>query len=141
MNQQELQGPDLTDYYTVGWICALEEEYKCACHMLDKKFPGPEIIEDNDNNTYIYSCIAKHHVVIGCLLAGRYGTNSATYIAQDMVRTFPKLWFTLMVSIGGGAPTTKNDIRLGDVVMSQPRDGFGGIIQYDLRKKLQDGWF
>ena len=46
-----------------------------------------------------------------------------------------------MVGIGGGIPTTKNDIRLGDVVMSQLRDRFGGVIQYDLGKQLQNGWF
>jgi nucleoside phosphorylase len=45
-----------------------------------------------------------------------------------------------MVGIGGGAPTTQNDIRLGDVVVSQPKDGFGGVIQYDLGK-LKDGRF
>jgi nucleoside phosphorylase len=141
MNRQELQSPDSTDSYTVGWICALEEEYECACRMLDEEFPGPEMMEDNDDNTYVYGRIAKHHVVIGCLPAGRYGTNSAARVARDMVRTFPKLRFALMVGIGGGVPTTKNDIRLGDVVVSQPRDGFGGVIQYDLGKKLQDGRF
>ncbi|KAK9575933.1 hypothetical protein V6Z93_010619 [Aspergillus fumigatus] len=141
MNREELRSPDSTDSYTVGWICALEEEYVCACRMLDEEFPGPEMMEDNDDNTYVYGRIAKHYVVIGCLPAGRYGTNSATRVARDMVRTFPKLRFALMVGIGGGAPTAKNDIRLGDVVVSQPRDGFGGVIQYDLGKKLPDGRF
>jgi nucleoside phosphorylase len=57
-----------------------------------------------------------------------------------MVRTFPRLRFALMVGIGGGAPTTRNDIRLGDVVASQPAGGYGGVIQYDLGK-LKDGHF
>jgi nucleoside phosphorylase len=109
--------------------------------MLDEELEGPDITEDGDDNTYVYGRIAKHNVVIGCLPAGRYGTNSATRVARDMIRTFPNLRFALMVGIGGGAPTTKNDIRLGDVVVSQPRDGFGGVIQYDLGKKLQDGRF
>jgi nucleoside phosphorylase len=141
MNSQELHSPDSTDCYTVGWICALEEEYESACRMLDEEFPGPELTEDNDDNTYVYGCIAKHYVIIGCLPAGRYGTNSATRVARDMVRTFPKIKFALMVGIGGGAPTSENDIRLGDVVVSQPRDGFGGVLHYDLGKKLQNGQF
>ncbi|CAI7673138.1 unnamed protein product [Penicillium viridicatum] len=140
MNRPEQRDPDSTDSYTVAWICALEEEYFCACRMLNEEFEGPEISEDNDDNTYVYGRIAKHYVVIGCLPAGRYGTNSAARVARDMVRTFPRLRFALMVGIGGGAPTTRNDIRLGDVVVSQPKDGFGGVIQYDLGK-LKDGHF
>jgi hypothetical protein len=61
-------------------------------------------------------------------------------VLPDMVRTFPRLRFALMVGIGGGAPTIRNDIRLGDVVVSQPKDGFGGVIQYGLGK-LKDGHF
>lgn len=131
---------DSTDSYTVAWICALEEEYFCASRMLDEEFPRPEISEDRDDNTYVYGRIEKHYVVIGCLPAGRYGTNSAARVARDMIRTFPRLRFALMVGIGGGAPTARNDIRLGDVVVSQPRDGFGGVIQYDLGK-FKDGRF
>ncbi|KAL4953945.1 nucleoside phosphorylase domain-containing protein [Aspergillus filifer] len=140
MNRSEQQDPDSTVSYTVAWICALEEEYLCACRMLDEEFAGPEISEDNDDNTYVFGRIAKHYVVIGCLPAGRYGTNSAARVARDMVRTFPRLRFALMVGIGGGAPSPQNDIRLGDIVVSQPRDTFGGVIQYDLGK-LKDGHF
>lgn len=59
--------------------------------MLDEEFDGPEISEDNDDNTYVYGRTAKHYVVIGCLPAGRYGTNSAARVARDMIRTFPRL--------------------------------------------------
>ncbi|THC87338.1 hypothetical protein EYZ11_013216 [Aspergillus tanneri] len=140
MNRPEQRDPDSTVSYTVAWICALEEEYFCACRMLDEEFAGPEISEDNDDNTYVYGRIAKHYVVIGCLPAGRYGTNSAARVARDMARTFPRMRFALMVGIGGGAPSPRNDIRLGDIVVSQPRDGFGGVIQYDLGK-LKNGHF
>ncbi|KAI3119988.1 hypothetical protein CBS147326_9639 [Penicillium roqueforti] len=138
MNQHEPPNPGSTASYTIAWICALEEEYFCAGRMLDEEYPGPETLEDKDNNTYLYGRIAKHYVVIGCLPAGRYGTNSAANVARDMVRTFPHLRFALMVGIGGGAPTAQKDIRLGDVVVSQPKDGFGGVIQYDLGKTLQN---
>ncbi|KAJ5377788.1 uncharacterized protein N7496_005197 [Penicillium cataractarum] len=140
MNRPQQRDPDSTDSYTVAWICALEEEYFCACRMLDEEFTGPETSEDNDDNMYVYGRIMRHYVVIGCLPAGRYGTNSAARVARDMVRTFPHLRFALMVGIGGGAPTARNDIRLGDVVVSQPGDGFGGVIQYDLGK-FKDGRF
>lgn len=140
MSRSDQEKPDSIDHYTVGWICALEEEYECACRMLDEEFDDPEV-DDEDDNTYVYGRIANHQVVIGCLPAGRYGTNSAARVARDMVRSFPQLRFALMVGIGGGAPTEAHDIRLGDVVVSQPRDGLGGVIYYDLGKQLQSGEF
>ncbi|TKX26750.1 hypothetical protein C1H76_0904 [Elsinoe australis] len=42
-----------------------------------------------------------------------------------------------MVGIGGGAPSRKIDIRLGDVVVSIPGAVSGGVIQYDLGKDIQ----
>lgn len=140
MSQIQQEVPVPTTTYTVGWICALEEEYECACRMLDEEFIEPEI-EAEDENTYAYGRIAKHYVIIGCLPVGRYGTNSATRVARDMVRSFPHLRFALLVGIGGGAPNEYNDIRLGDVVVSQPRNGMGGVVQYDMGKRLQGGRF
>jgi nucleoside phosphorylase len=97
--------------------------------------------EPNDDNSYVYGHVGHHNVVIGCLPAGRYGISSATGVVKDMVRSFPNLKFALMVGIGGGAPTRKNDIRLGDVVVSVPSGSYGGVIQYDLGKRLSDGSF
>ncbi|KAK4195644.1 nucleoside phosphorylase domain-containing protein [Triangularia verruculosa] len=42
-----------------------------------------------------------------------------------------------MVGIGGGAPSANNDIRLGDVVVSAPAHGKGGVLQYDFGKTIQ----
>ncbi|KAJ6438027.1 hypothetical protein O9K51_09449 [Purpureocillium lavendulum] len=116
--------------YTIGWICALQEEYEAACRMLDDEHDGPEATDEHDNNTYVLGHINKHNVVIGCLPGGRYGTNSAATVARDMVRSFPYLKFALVVGIGGGAPTTDRDIRLGDVVVSEPRGKLGGVLKY-----------
>ncbi|EAW17806.1 uncharacterized protein NFIA_077420 [Aspergillus fischeri NRRL 181] len=46
-----------------------------------------------------------------------------------------------MVGIGGGAPTLERDIRLGDVVVSTPHNGLGGVVQYDIGKLLPGGRF
>ena len=97
MSQSEQECETPTDCYTVGWICALEEEYGCACRMLDGEYSGPEI-ENQDDKTYAYGRIAKHYMVIGCLPVGRYGTSSAARVARDMLRSFPRLRFALMVS-------------------------------------------
>ena len=135
-----ISNPSIEDY-TIGWICALQEEYETACRMLDEEFDGPEANEVNDNNTYMYGRISGHNVVIGCLPTGRYGTSSATSVAKDMVRSFPNLRFALMVVIGGGAPTRERDIRLGDVVVSVPQGRLGGVVQYDFGKRLSSGRF
>ncbi len=127
--------------YTIGWVCALQEEYQAACRMRDAKFQGPETSAINDNNTYAFGSIRGHHIVIGCLPDSQYGTNSAASVARDMVRSFPNLRFALMVGIGRGAPTPQRDIRLGDVVVSRPQGTLGGVVQYDLGKQLPGGGF
>ncbi|KAK4166291.1 putative vegetative incompatibility protein, partial [Cladorrhinum sp. PSN259] len=132
--------PHIEDY-TIGWICALQEEYEAACRMLDYEFDGPETNEVKDENIYAFGRISGHNVVIGCLPEGEYGTNSAAIVAKDMVRSFLNLKFALMVGIGGGAPTQERDIRLGDVVVGVPRDKLGGVVQYDFGKRLSDGQF
>lgn len=52
--------------YTIGWICALQEECEAACRMLDEE--------------YVFGRISEHKVVIGCLPDGRYGISSAAVV-------------------------------------------------------------
>lgn len=46
-----------------------------------------------------------------------------------------------MVGIGGGVPNTRNDIQLGDIVVSHPTGAMGGVIQYDYGKTIAGGIF
>ncbi|CAI7644574.1 unnamed protein product [Penicillium viridicatum] len=124
------------EQYTVGWICALETEYVAARAFLDRKHARPETLSPNDNNHYTLGEIGGHQVVIAVLPDGDYGTSSAAGVARDMLHSFPNIRFGLMVGIGGGAPT-KQDIRLGDIVVSSSRGGRGGLLQYDFGKVLQ----
>ncbi|KAF6781257.1 Kinesin light chain 5 [Colletotrichum musicola] len=43
-----------------------------------------------------------------------------------------------MVGIGGGAPSSRHDVRLGDVVVSSRDGGKGGVFQYDFGKAVQN---
>jgi nucleoside phosphorylase len=54
-----------------------------------------------------------------------------------MLHSFPNVRIGLMVGIGGGAPSQKHDIRLGDIAVSAPHDGNGGVFQYDFGKTIQ----
>src|SRR5947207_6689326 len=124
--------------YTVGWVCALPIELVAAQEMLDEEYDLEQ--DDNDNNLYSLRRIRDHNVVIVCLPAGLTGNNPAAAVATQMRSAFRSLRFGLMVGIGGGVPSTEVDIRLGDVVVSQPHQGYGGVIQYDFRKTIPSGF-
>ncbi|KAL2802838.1 nucleoside phosphorylase domain-containing protein [Aspergillus granulosus] len=128
------------DDYTIGWICALPLEMAAAKAMLDKvhdKLAQPP----HDHNTYALGEIFSHNVVIACLPSGVTGTISAATVATQMLSTYPCIRFGLMVGIGGGVPSADNDIRLGDVIVSNPQGSFGGVIQYDYGKAVKNGRF
>jgi nucleoside phosphorylase len=127
--------------YTVGWLCALSTEYVAAQAFLDEKHDRPEYVSSNDNNIYTLGKIGNHKVVIAALPDGEYGIAAAASVARDMLHSFPNVRIGLMVGIGGGAPSRKHDIRLGDIVVSAPRDGKGGVFQYDFGKTIQDQTF
>jgi nucleoside phosphorylase len=127
--------------YTVGWICAITTEYVAAQAFLDKKHEGPEYVSPNDNNNYTLGKIGKHNVVIAVLPDGEYGTSSAAGVARDMLHSFPNIRIGLMVGIGGGAPSRRHDIRLGDIAVSAPRDREGGVFQYDFGKTIENQSF
>jgi nucleoside phosphorylase len=126
--------------FKVGWICATSIELAMATEMLDEEYdllpqtPG-------DDNIYTLGRIGVHHVAVACLPAGQRGTGAATVVASQMWSSFKSLRFCLLVGIGGGAPSTERDVRLGDVVVSQPDRQFGGVVQYDLGKREADGRF
>ncbi|KAF4927774.1 hypothetical protein CGCVW01_v002267 [Colletotrichum viniferum] len=124
--------------YTVGWICAITAEFVAAQAFLDEEHAGPRQTARHDNNSYVLGKTSGHNVVIATLPNGQYGTTSAATVARDMLHSFPNVRIGLMVGIGGGAPSQKHDIRLGDVVVSAPNGGRGGVFQYDFGKTVQN---
>ena len=129
------------DSYTVGWICAVQTELVAALFFLDHEHERADFQDPNDNNTYTLGDICGHNVVIAALPGGEYGTNSAAHVATNMLRSFPSVRIGLMVGIGGGAPRSDRDIRLGDVVVGSSKGGYGGVVQYDFGKKIQNQSF
>ncbi|KAK4076311.1 hypothetical protein Trihar35433_2871 [Trichoderma harzianum] len=127
--------------YTVGWISAITTEYVAARAVLDEIHEGPDMVSTNDSNNYTLGRIGKHNVVIAVLPDGEYGISSAARVAADLSHSFPNVRFGLLVGIGGGAPSRKHDIRLGDVVVSSPGSSNGvshsGVFQYDFGKTVQ----
>lgn len=122
--------------FAVGWICAITTEYVAAQAFLDEEY-DEQLHFPNNRNDYVLGKIGKHNVVISVLPIGEYGTASAARVAEAMMHNFPNLRIALMVGIGGGAPSSKHDIRLGDIVVSSPSSGTGGVFQYDYGKTIQ----
>ncbi|KAG2005207.1 hypothetical protein GB937_008903 [Aspergillus fischeri] len=125
------------DEYTVGWLCVLDYEYDVSTALLDEEHDTPFKPHD-DPSSYTVGRIGGHNVVIA--KCTRAGTTNASTAVTHMLRTFDKIRFGLMVSIGGGAADapgshdprrSTTDILLGDVVVSKPEGNHGGILQYD----------
>lgn len=124
--------------YTVAIVCALDFEMSAVRWMLDRQHrPLPE--KEGDRNLYVLGELSGHNVVIACL-PGTQGKSAAAHVAADLERTFPHVQYRLLVGIGGGVPSDKHDIRLGDVVVSMPDGQYGGVVQYDLGKDTEDGF-
>ncbi|KAL7955617.1 hypothetical protein V8C34DRAFT_237569 [Trichoderma compactum] len=115
--------------YTIAWICALPIEMAAANAMLDGIHPS---LPSNakDSNSYILGNIGRHNIVLACLPANHYGTNSAAVVANNLIRTFPSICVGLMVGIGGGVSGSV-DVRLGDIVVGY------NVVQHDLGKVIQ----
>ncbi|PVH98812.1 hypothetical protein DM02DRAFT_656953 [Periconia macrospinosa] len=133
MNQRRLSATD----YAVGWLCALPIELAAAQVVLNETHQAP-LYDKTDTNVYTFGRIGGHNVVLTSLPAGQMGTTPAAVGATRMLSTFNSIRFGLMVGIGGGVPSSDADIRLGDVVISQPSKQYGGVVQYDYGKTGKD---
>ncbi|OJI97354.1 hypothetical protein ASPVEDRAFT_122198 [Aspergillus versicolor CBS 583.65] len=133
-HQKQLRHQD----YKIGIICALELEMSAVRYMLDDEHIGLREVH-GDPNSYIVGTLSGHNVVITCLPENQ-GKGAAAIVATNMARTFPGIELRLLVGIGGGVPSDKHDIRLGDVVIGMPEGLHSGVIQYDLGKDTGDGF-
>ncbi|KAK5459620.1 hypothetical protein LTS15_003749 [Exophiala xenobiotica] len=131
--------PRIPKDYVIGIICALAVEKAAFQAMLDDVHdPLPTVT--GDENSYTFGRIGVHNVVVACLPAGMTGNNSAATVAKDMLRSFP-IKIGLMGGVGGGVWSKKVDMRLGDVVVSQPDGKHGGVVQWEFGKIEKGGFF
>ncbi|KAF3480192.1 ankyrin repeat domain-containing protein [Arthroderma uncinatum] len=130
--------------YTVGWICSFGVEYT-ALIALDEEHMNPEGIPDYGSNGYKMGRIHTHNVVIAPSGFGEYGRYGGEHDViptlrdvENMLRAFPNISIRLVVGIGGGMPSPRHDIRLGDVVVSDMASYYGesapnpDIYSYDI---------
>jgi nucleoside phosphorylase len=121
--------------YTVGVISVMHFEMSAVRYMLDEEH-GHLRQKTGDPNIYTSGKLRGHNVVIGCL-PGTQGKGSAAITATHMHRTFPAVRYWFLVGIGGGAPSAKDDIRWGDVVISMPNGRYSGVVEYDSGRETE----
>lgn len=122
----------------MAMVCALPTETIAVRAMFDQKHP-PLPGKEGDSNRYHLGELCGYNVVLACL-PGTQGKGAAAIVTTNMARSFPCIRWRFLVGIGGGVPSEKHDIRLGDVVVSMPSGTHGGVVQYDLGKSQQTGF-
>jgi nucleoside phosphorylase len=123
---QPLSSTPLTSEYTIGWVSTLPLDDRAARTMLDKLYL---VIHHNSPETlwFTFGRVGSHNVVM--TYPGSHGVSSAVREMRDI---FSSIKFVFMVGTGGGVPGGRDDIRLGDVVVSQPDGKHRGVVQHDL---------
>lgn len=129
---------DSPESYAITWIATLPIERAAAEAMLDEEHAAPTSFtrHQSDQNVYTWGRVGEHNIVIASLASGVYGTTSAATTASSLLASLPSIRVGLLVGMGGGIarPDEGHDIRLGDIVVSQPCGTTGGVCQYDLIK-------
>jgi nucleoside phosphorylase len=131
--------------YTVVWIAPLEIEAQVALYMLDNIHPGRFPSSPGDDYIYLAGDINGHNVVIATFPAGHnYGVGAAAALASQVRKSFPNIWFGLLVGVAAGLPnlsaTPPRDIRLGDVLVGVGAGNKAGLVSYGLGKETDDGF-
>ncbi|RAH76927.1 hypothetical protein BO86DRAFT_235955 [Aspergillus japonicus CBS 114.51] len=127
-------------HYTVGIICGLRHELMAVRVLFDEVFESVTVTA-GDPNQYVLGRIAEHNVIGVCLQHGSDGTVSALTSVNYMKCSFPRIRFCLLVGMGAGTPCDAHDIRLGDVVVSDPRSAYSGVLPYDIAQTPESGPF
>ncbi|KAJ5128790.1 uncharacterized protein N7443_005904 [Penicillium atrosanguineum] len=110
-----LEGLVIPDSYTIGWIAPLPIERAAAISMLDERHEESHDFTQHpsDENPYTWAI-----------------TTSGLLSSPSQIK------ISLLVALSGGIarPEQGRDIRLGNVVVSEPQATSGGVIQYELGK-------
>jgi nucleoside phosphorylase len=131
--------------YTVAWIAPREIEAQAAWYMLDNVHQGNFSISRGDDYVYTAGDINGHNVVIATFPADHdYGVGSAAALAGQVKKSFPNLWFGLLVGVAAGLPNLDRipprDIRLGDILVGLGGGGNAGLVSYGLGKETSGGF-
>ena len=81
-------------------------EAKAALLMLDVHHDGRFVVHPGDDYIYKAGEINGHNIVIASFPADHnYGVGSAAALAGPVKKSFPNLWFGLLVGVAAGLPS------------------------------------
>ena len=123
--------------YTVGIVCALEMERRVVHATLDEEHRMVQRTTGDENN-YVFGRIGEHNVVVACPPVGVIYEHPAAAVAREMMQSFP-IKCSLLVGVGGGVWSERTDIRLGDVVVSEPNRTHGGVVEWNKNNVQRHG--
>jgi hypothetical protein len=129
----------------VAWIARREIEAQAAWYMLDDEHKGNFTTNRGDDYVYTAGDIHGHNVIIATFPAGHdYGVGSAAALASQVKKSFPNLWFGLLVGVATGLPNLSlvppRDIRLGDVLVGVGEGESAGLVSYGLGQETSTGF-
>ncbi|UNI15169.1 hypothetical protein JDV02_001732 [Purpureocillium takamizusanense] len=124
--------PACRQEFEIAVICALPLEYDAVCLLFDEFWDGDRESygrASGDRNSYTTGRIRKHNVVL--VLLYRMGKATAAGAAASMQSSYTGLRVAFLVGICGGVPCPRDreEIVLGDVVISKT------VIQYDFGRQ------
>jgi nucleoside phosphorylase len=122
--------PPAREDYRIAIICPMAHELAPVEAMMDKVHTSQDL--------YTLGRIGSHLVAVAVM--PETGNNRAAAAAARLRNNFPNIQFGFLIGIGGGIPDEDEyDIRLGDVVVSQPSGSYSGVVQYDFGKFITGG--
>jgi nucleoside phosphorylase len=128
------------DDYTIAIICPMKTVQAPVIALLDETHQSLPM--RRDYNAYELGKMGQHNVVV--VTMPKIGNNAAAITVTQLLNDFRLVRFSLLVGVGGGIPDEDyededlNDVRLGDVVVSESRGQFGGVVQFDRGKSTND---
>ncbi|KAI0901985.1 hypothetical protein F4806DRAFT_502000 [Annulohypoxylon nitens] len=122
------------DAYTVGWICAGVVEFSTARNFLDEKH--------SKKHNYTLGRIGKHNVVLALQdKSSRHEPTRPSRATENLLRDFTNLRICFLLSVGGGAPSQRHDIRLGDVLVGFTDHNTESVLHCDYRRTINKNKF
>ncbi|KAI9682601.1 MAG: hypothetical protein M1822_006899 [Bathelium mastoideum] len=131
--------------YTVGWLCATDEELTVALASLDEAHLSPALSNPGET-TYKYGSIIGRHAVHDVVVVRPIATGKTSMVkaVQGLGReNFPNLDRTFFVGVAGALPRPSveddpaNKIEKGDVVVAySPNRRGDAVIEYDRISEL-----
>ncbi|PVH98067.1 hypothetical protein DM02DRAFT_503082, partial [Periconia macrospinosa] len=107
-----------------------------AAPAFDATQSPPKFLTDtsNDNNRQD----RKHRIVIAVLPKSGCNITSVAKVTRLMLYAFPNTSIGLLGGVGDCASGWKHDIRLGKLLVSNPHNRGGGVLQYSYCKSIQN---